>query len=223
MKVEIDGNNCDINVINFLACPLLVSPTSFRLTENEMDLVLDCGFNDIVVEDKDKAVLGSGVKTSQNNQLLNQPGLERVRSFMVTLTQRFVSECLKIEDEFYLTTSWATKNVKGAAHHAHTHPNTLLSAVYYAESQSGDLTISSNTNGMFPNFDFKWNLSEFNNFNSRSWVIPVRTGDIVVFPGWLNHYGTRNLHDTPRIAVGANFFTRGTFGQSDGVNLINVG
>ena len=68
MKVEIDGNNCDINVINFLACPLLVSPTSFRLTENEMDLVLDCGFNDIVVEDKDKAVLGSGVKTSQNNQ-----------------------------------------------------------------------------------------------------------------------------------------------------------
>jgi len=209
MKVEIDGNSCDINVIDFLACPLLVSPTSFRLTENEMDLVLDCGFNDIKVENKDKAVLGTGVKTSQTNQLLNQSGLERVRSFMVTLTKRFVSECLKIEDEFYLTTSWATKNVKGAAHHAH--------------SESGDLTITAPTNGMFPNFDFKWNLSEFNNFNSRSWVIPVRTGDIVIFPGWLNHYGTPNLHDKPRIVVGANFFTRGTFGQSDGVNLINVG
>ena len=219
MKVEIDGNNCDINVINFLACPLLISSTSFRLTENEMDLVLDCGFKDTR---KAKSVLGTGVKTSDNNQLLNRTGLERVRSFMVTLTQRFVSECLKIEDEFYLTTSWATKNVKGAAHHAHTHPNTLLSAVYYAESQSGDLTISSNANGMFPNFDFKWNISEWNNFNSRKWVIPVRTGDIVVFPGWLNHYGTPNLHDKPRIAVGANFFTRGTFGQFEEYDLIEV-
>lgn len=223
MKVEVDGNTCDINVIDFLACPLLVSPTSFRLNENEMDIVLNSDFNNIRVETKDKAILGTGVKTSQTNQLLNQSGLERVRSFMVTLTKRFVRECLKIEDEFYMTTSWATKNIKGAAHHAHSHPNTLLSAVYYAHSESGDLTITAPTNGMFPNFDFKWNLSEFNNFNSTSWVIPVRTGDIVIFPGWLNHYGTPNLHEKPRIVVGANFFTRGTFGQSDGVNLINVG
>ena len=223
MKIEIEGEQCEINVVNFLACPLLVSPTTFRLTENEMNVVINSRFKKVEASGDDKAILGSGVMTSQNTRLLKEPGLERLRSFMVTFTENFVRDCLQITDEFYLTNSWATKNVKNSAHHIHNHDNTLLSAIYYAEAESGDLVLSSNRSGMFPNFDFTWNLSKFNNFNSKTWNIPVRTGNIVIFPGWLNHYSTPNLHDKPRILIGANFFARGIFGSSDTLDLINIG
>ena len=212
MTVLIDGTNCDITVDNILACPLLISTTDFRLTKKEMDTVINSGFST-----KD------GLSVTTNTNLLKESGLERIQSFMVTFTKTFVREALKITNEFYLTTSWATSNIKGSSHPRHNHPNTLLSALYYAEAESGDLVLLNDRDNMFPNFGFKWNILETNSFNTTEWTIPVRTGHVVIFPGWMNHYSTPNLNDKPRIALGANFFTRGNFGSSNTIDNIEVG
>lgn len=204
------------SIIPFLATPIFTTETDFRLTENEMNIVK----NDF--DDGKESALREGSQLSLSHRLLELPELKRVHDFIVKTVKDFVKDHLKITDEFYLTSSWATTNKKGSKHHSHNHPNTLLSAVYYPHAESGDLLFHSSQNGLFPNFDFKFNYSEYNEFNSKSWTLPVKTGDLVIFPGWLTHESTPNEHDSLRVMIGANFFTRGIFGNYKEVNLLEV-
>ena len=209
-------NDIKVNIVNFAACPLVHTSTDFRVTNRER-FVLDemAGFEGASSKEY-------GVDVSKNHTLLESYGMNRVKDFMVNFTKDFVRDTLKIKQEFYLTQSWATKNAKGARHHEHIHPNTLLSCVYYVQADSGELTISTDRNGLFPNFDFNFELEEFNNFNSKSWTFQVKTGDMVLFPGHLNHSSTPNESDNDRIAIGANFFTRGMFGSYENTDLIEI-
>ena len=209
-------NDIKVNIVNFAACPLVHTSTDFRLTNRER-FVLDemAGF-----EGASSKVYG--VDVSKNHTLLESYGMNRVKDFMVNFTKDFVRDTLKIKQEFYLTQSWATKNAKGDRHHGHTHPNTLLSCVYYVQADSGKLTVSTDRNGLFPNFDFNFEFEEFNNYNAKSWTFDVKTGDMVLFPGYLNHFSTPNESDTDRIIIGANFFTRGKFGTYDNTDLIEI-
>jgi len=210
-------NDIKVNIINFAACPLVHANTDFRLTNRER-FVLDemSGFKEEIEDQK------YGVNVSNNHTLLETYGMERVKDFMVNFTQEFVKNTLKIKQEFYLTQSWSTKNGKGDRHHGHTHPNTLLSCVYYAQADSGKLTVSTDRNGLFPNFDFGFEYEEFNNYNAKSWTFDVKTGDILLFPGYLNHFSTPNESDIDRLIIGANFFTRGKFGTYDNTDLIEI-
>ena len=209
-------NDIKVNIVNFAACPLVHTSTDFRLTNRER-FVLDemAGFEGAASKEY-------GVDVSKNHTLLESYGMNRVKDFMVNFTKDFVRDTLKIKQEFYLTQSWATKNAKGDRHHGHTHPNTLLSCVYYVQADSGKLTVSTDRNGLFPNFDFNFEFEEFNNYNAKSWTFDVKTGDMVLFPGYLNHFSTPNESDTDRIIIGANFFTRGKFGTYDNTDLIEI-
>ena len=201
------------SLIPFCATPILLLKTDFRLSIEEKN---------IIHRMFDGHYLQKGTELSENYKLLEENGLKRVHDFMVGETKRFVKERLSINNEFYLTSSWATINKKGDQHHTHSHPNTLLSAVYYSQIESGKLVFHADKNGLFPNFDFGFHYSEFNEFNSKSWYLPVEAGDLAIFPGWLKHESTPNESDTPRVVIGANFFTRGTFGKAANVDLLEL-
>lgn len=211
----------EMNIINFLACPLVHSSTDFRLTNKER-LVLEhvSGFGT-----SSNKSYGYGVDVSQNHTILETHGMERVKDFMVNFTKDFVKNKLKIKQEFYLTQSWSTKNAKDDRHHMHTHANTLLSCVYYVQAEcpnSGKLTLANDHNGLFPHFNLTFEYEEYNNYNSKSWTFDVKTGDIVLFPGYLSHFSTPNESDIDRIVIGANFFTRGKFGTDNTIDLMEI-
>tara|TARA_B100000085_G_C18546851_1_gene514234 strand:+ start:1227 stop:1889 length:663 start_codon:yes stop_codon:yes gene_type:complete len=210
----------NLEIVPFLATPIYIVNTSFRLTDNEMSVIENDGFKSI--KDNPERLVVAGVEVSQNNTLLEEPGLHRLRHFMNDVTMKFIHNDLKLKNEFYMTSSWATKNEKGSKHHGHTHPNTLFSTVYYARAESGQLVIAATQNGLTPNFDFQYDIESYNVFNAKSWNIPVKTGDIVIFPGWLQHYTTPNEHEQPRIVVGANFFTRGKFGKYENTDYLEI-
>ena len=75
-----------MNIINFLACPLVHSSTDFRLTNKER-LVLEqvSGFGT-----SSNKEYGYGVDVSQNHTILETHGMERVKDFMVNFTKDFV-------------------------------------------------------------------------------------------------------------------------------------
>ena len=52
--------------------------------------------------------------------------------------------------------------------------------------------------------------------------IKPRTGDLVIFPGWITHSCTENENDEDRIALGVNYFLKGEIGSEDTVDLINL-
>ena len=203
------------NIIPFLATPIAGTSTDFRLTDMEMNTILK-EFSHRPFKTTE------GTKLSGDKKILEKPELKRPHDFIVSSVKDYVKNELAIDDEFYLTTSWATVNNKGDKHHKHNHPNTLLSAVYYANVESGNLIFQSPRNGLFPNFDFTFNVSKSNEYNSKGWSIPVKTGDLVIFPGWLYHESEVNVLDNHRVIVGANFFARGTYGTYEDVDLLEI-
>jgi len=203
------------NIIPFLATPIAISSTDFRLSEIEMNTVLK-EFSD------ESFKTSEGTALSNTKTILEKPELKRVHDFVVSSVKDYVKNGLMIDDEFYLTTSWATTSSKGDKHHRHNHPNTLLSAVYYAQAKSGNLKFHSTTNGLFPNFDFKFNISDYNVYNSKGWTLPVSTGDLVIFPGWLYHESEMNEKNDLRVILGANFFVKGVFGTYEDIDLLEI-
>ena len=54
------------------------------------------------------------------------------------------------------------------------------------------------------------------------WTIPLVSGDIVIFPGYISHGSTENDSDTDRYMIGANFWLKGEMVFFDELDRINI-
>ena len=63
---------------------------------------------------------------------------------------------------------------------------------------------------------------ENNIFNSRTYNAKVKTGDIIIFPGWCEHQALPNEDDAPRIILGTNYFVTGTLGNYEYKDQITI-
>jgi len=88
--------------------------------------------------------------------------------------------------------AWATVHHHCQAHLAHTHPDNMLSAVYYVRmpSVAGKLVLE-DPRGPRPPFD------------NRMYIRP-NEGDIILFPSWLTHYVSPTAGSEERISIAFN-------------------
>jgi hypothetical protein len=151
---------------------------------------------------------------STNRNILELPGLEQLKIFCQNAIDDYATEVCKVTDEFYITNSWATKNLTSTEHHKHTHPNSIFSGVFYfqAEDNASPMTIHGKS-PIFKNFALDYHYSGYSMFNSDSWSFPVQTGTLIIFPSWLEHGSLKNESAMPRQLIGFNSFVRGKFGD----------
>ena len=71
-------------------------------------------------------------------------------------------------------------------------------------------------------YNFSYKILQNNIFNSRTYNASVKTGDIIIFPGWLEHQALPNEDDAPRIIIGTNYFIKGSLGDYDNKDLITI-
>ena len=101
----------------------------------------------------------------------------------------------------------------GQHHHIHTHPNSVISGVFYINATQGDrITFSKQVKDMILEFE----TDDFQLFNSKSWFFEVNTNDIVLFPSTLQHrVETLDEKKTDvRISLAFNTFLKGHVGDS---------
>ena len=201
-------------LIPFHALPIYKESTDLRLDKDEMDTILDGEFL--------KALSKNGNAISKNAEVLEDKKLERVKTFILSKFHHYVTEHLQIENQFYLTQSWVAVNSKGASHHLHLHPNTIFSCVYYVQAESGDLQIKMPLSRIQEGYNFSYKVLENNIFNSRTYNAKVKTGDIIIFPGWCEHQALPNEDDAPRIILGTNYFVTGTLGNYEYKDQITI-
>jgi len=115
-----------------------------------------------------------------------------------------VFDYLKIAaDSAAITGCWANVNGIGARHRPHTHPNNLLSGVYYVNTASGSDKITFDDPRVqsyiiYPRF------KEPTIENSAEIHLTVREGTLLVFPAWLQHRVGSNDSNSERISVSFN-------------------
>ncbi len=66
------------------------------------------------------------------------------------------------------------------------------------------------------------NIINKNLFNSSNVSFKLSFKDLIIFPGWLAHYGHSNPYNTDRIMVGANYFISGNRGSPENINELNL-
>ena len=64
--------------------------------------------------------------------------------------------------------------------------------------------------------------TQFNEWSATNWSIPVMSGDVVIFPGWVHHSTTPNESDESRLMIGANYWLRGNMQFFDELDRINI-
>ena len=201
-------------IIPFHALPIYKESTNFILNEEEKEIIVDGEFR--------KALSEKGNAVSYSADVLEHLKLQRVKTFILSRFDNYVTQHLQIKNHFYLTQSWTAINHKGDAHHSHIHPNTVFSCVYYVQANSGDLQIKMPVSRIQEGYNLSYKVRQKNIFNSRTINLSVKTGDIVIFPGWCEHQALPNEDDTPRIILGTNYFVTGTFGDYDNKDQIMI-
>ena len=102
-----------------------------------------------------------------------------------------------------ITGCWGNISSPGATHHKHSHPNNYLSGVYYLKSEKGSDSITFHDprpqTGLI-----RPEVTVSNHETSETARLLVETGDIVLFPHWLNHSVVANTSNEDRISIAFN-------------------
>ena len=163
-------------------------------------------------EDENEEPINKGMK------VLNQPQLKKLRQQITNAIDNFTQDVLDIEQKFELTTSWVNKYSKADLNHQHSHPNSMISGVYYIESDETSSPIIFNKPYFFTNLfheTIKPTFKDKNNnqYNQDYYGSTPKTGDLFLFPSWLEHTVPPQEVDKERWSLAFNCFARGKLGS----------
>jgi len=104
----------------------------------------------------------------------------------------------------HITKAWATYTVKGQHIASHKHTASHFSFVYYVRNDDmGNIKFQkelAQQTGLFipPTENY---ISNWNQLNFASYMYPVKTGDLLIFPSGLLHHTEDNTKDEARISI----------------------
>ena len=152
---------------------------------------------------------------TKDKEILNQlPDLkEEIYKNVILFTEKY----LHITDtNFYFTNSWVVKHYSNDWAQLHNHTNSLLSGVYYLETEknSGDICFESFNNNVFPNA-VSPNYREYNYTTGTQIKMRVDVGKLLLFPSHLLHKVLSNKTSKIRYSLSFNLFCKGNFGRDE--------
>jgi len=195
--------------INFLfPTPVMISNIDREFTREELFYIKNL---------KTRSSVGNTI--SVDTFVLEQEPVKNLREIIKTKTNLFFCETINPREEVKLniTQSWVNYTEKGQFHHHHNHSNSYISGVLYisASSETDKIEFYNRNLGV-------WHIppKDYNIFNSPMWQIPVKTGDVVLFPSHLEHHVPPTEGANIRISLSFNTFLCGLLGSEQGLTKL---
>ena len=179
-----------------------------ELTKEELD------FFKRTQESKDR-VTNHGNTHTNDHYILDNPELSELKKNLTEKVNLYFRDVYKIDEDIkiFITISWVNYTETGEYHHAHSHPNSVISGVYYIETDESD-TITFSTPWLNKLTMFM-NPTEYNQWNSEEWWYPTRKNTLLLFPSKLTHHVDQVKSDKTRISLAFNTFIKGKIGGSN--------
>lgn len=192
-------------------------PTPVCITNRDSDLTLKekKHIKKIIMKGMNR---NYGNSSSSNTYIFNRH-LQELKEFCEQQIKAYVEEVIspKKELDFYITQSWLNVTKPGEFHHEHSHPNSIISGVFYVETVEDDKIMFFDPNSRVKKL-IKFELENYQTWNSASWILPVKNNELILFPSWLNHAVEPNEKaNANRISISFNTFVRGTLGNQEGL------
>jgi uncharacterized protein (TIGR02466 family) len=148
---------------------------------------------------------------SNDNHILNSEFPE-IRKFIEDAVNHYAFNIMRIGDDvkFHITQSWLNFVEPGNPHHAHQHPNSIFSGVFYfnATEEHDSLVFIDH----IPYSTILFTKKDWNIYNCESIATPVKTGDLLLFPSNTHHTVDPTTGDYTRISLAFNTFITGSIG-----------
>tara|TARA_R110000868_G_C10700394_1_gene749058 strand:- start:20 stop:619 length:600 start_codon:yes stop_codon:yes gene_type:complete len=163
----------------------------------------------------------AGNVTSTNNYVLRDNRLSSLRLFLNNSLQEYFQATMSPQDNIKLeiTQSWINYTKTGQYHHKHTHPNSVISGVFYIQaSKEIDKLFFYNESYQ----QIKIVPKEFHVYNSESWWLPVETGQLLLFPSSLTHMVATTSGEDDRISMSFNTFYKGKLGDEVALTALTL-
>lgn len=112
-----------------------------------------------------------------------------------------------------ITQAWANYTKHGQYHHKHSHPNSYISGVFYIKTNPTD-----KINFFKPGYQqlkIPVEGTKFNLYNSDSWWLEAKAGELLIFPSSLEHMVETTIGKDLRISLSFNTFPVGEVGDDD--------
>lgn len=191
--------------------PLFSAPVYTAHVENYENDVLD--FDNI-----DSSVYDVFDRTdnmlSKNQNILLEPEFAEIKHHVDTAMKDYTYKVLQIDPELKLklVCSWAVVGGPNSMTPKHIHQNSIFSGTFYIKSEqgAGDLILTtpkSSTTFLPPAISPK--MTGINIFNTKTWHITPRTGDIVIFPSHVFHEVSPNKSGENRSCIAFNYYLTG--------------
>jgi uncharacterized protein (TIGR02466 family) len=154
-----------------------------------------------------------GNTTSKDTYVLNKKPFSKLKKELNLRIKEYFDKiiCTKNKIKPCITQSWLNYTEENQFHHRHSHPNSIVSGVFYIDADQ--------------NFDKIYFFKEkkeaialppknYNIFNSPSWWFPVKSNDIILFPSSLLHMVETKKGNNTRTSLAFNIFVEGTIGET---------
>ena len=149
-------------------------------------------------------------RQSEDTFVLDRPELSNIRAFIEAKLHEFVTKIYASTDKLVITQSWLNKSKKGESHHEHVHPNSMVSGVWYPQihEQMPPIQFRSRTQR-----DVSLQTEQYNTFNSATFMLPMKRGELILFPSNLTHSVPTNVGEEERISLSFNTWPKGNMGD----------
>lgn len=200
-------------IVELFPIPIFRDNISRQFTQEEMDCFLSAERKVNVgnISSKEQYVLRNSILAPLHN-LLEQ----KVKEYFQLVHNP--EEGVNI----YITQSWLNYSEVGQHHHRHCHPNSFISGVLYINASA----ISDKLHFYKREYTQIFvKPVEYNIWNSGSWWLPVKNGDLLLFPSSLEHMVESIEEDESRdtrISLAFNTFVNGPLGNYEQSNELKL-
>lgn len=176
----------------------------------------------------DPMSFNNAVDISTSYNLLKDYKLNRIKKVFDYYMSNYTKEILGIEQKFKMVGSWLTRQIAGGTHHKHSHPNSMISALWYFNhdlQQSNMAALNVMLNGVnsslkCDNLEFK--VEKNTKYNYNTYHLYPDNNVIFIMPSHLMHYTDISGSNIPRYCIGTNYFVTGILGDTNQYSLLNV-
>ena len=196
-------------LLQLFPIPVMICPYPLDYSK-ELEWIRNCE-----TRKENKGGDGSAGYTHYNRQsddtfVLDKPELSNIRAFIEAKLHKFVTEIMASTDKLVITQSWLNKNKKGESHHEHVHPNSMVSGVWYPQIHEQLPPIQFRSRNQR---DVALSTEKYNTFNSATFMLPMKRGELILFPSNLTHSVPVNKFEEERISLSFNSWPKGNMGD----------
>jgi uncharacterized protein (TIGR02466 family) len=180
--------------------------------------------NDFFKKIRNNTTKNYGNVSSTDTYILESNEMKNIKEFCQSATDVYFNEIYSPKNSkdasLVITQSWLNYTNKQQFHHSHTHPNSIISGVFYINADRKFDEIIFNKPDMHMQFEITPNKRT--DYNTYEVTFKIGKYELIMFPSNMYHRVPLVETNETRVSLAFNTFFRGTLGDLRGLTELKL-